>query len=67
MLPVDRLCRTIQHLPCDRPPVIPQIFAHAAKVAGRDVDAYLGSPDTASASWRLGGITASTPSSRSST
>ena len=62
MLPVDRLCRTIQHLPCDRPPVIPQIFAHAAKVAGRDVDAYLASPEVAAqcqlAAWRHYGLDA---------
>ena len=43
MLPIERLRRTILRQPCDYPPVIPQIFAHAAKVAGRSVDDYLGS------------------------
>lgn len=62
MLPVERLCRTINHLPCDRPSVIPQIFAHAAMVAGLKVDDYLGSPETAArcqlAAWRHYGLDA---------
>lgn len=48
MLAIERLRRTLQRQPCDRPPIIPQIFAHAAKVVGRSVDDYLASAATAS-------------------
>lgn len=43
MRAVERVRRTLAFQPCDRPPVIAQIFAHAAPVAGRSVDAYLSS------------------------
>jgi uroporphyrinogen decarboxylase len=60
MLPLERICRTIRRQPCDRPPVVPQIFAHAAKVAGKGVDDYLGSGATAAqcqlAAWRHYGL-----------
>jgi uroporphyrinogen decarboxylase len=60
MLAVERLVRTIGRQSCDRPPVIPQIFAHAAKVAGRSVDDYLASSATAAecqlAAWRHYGL-----------
>ena len=62
MLAIERLRRTILRQPCDRPPVVPQIFAHAAKVAGRSVDDYLASAATASecqlAAWRYYGLDA---------
>ncbi len=62
MLPIERLRRTIAHQSCDRPPVIPQIFAHAANVAGRSVDEYLASSATAAecqlAAWRHYGLDA---------
>lgn len=62
MLPVDRLCRTIKRIPCDRPPVVPQIFAHAASIAGLGIDDYLGSAATAArcqlAAWRHYGLDA---------
>jgi uroporphyrinogen decarboxylase len=62
MLAIERLQRTILRQSCDRPPVIPQIFAHAAKVAGRSVDDYLASAATAAecqlAAWRHYGLDA---------
>jgi uroporphyrinogen decarboxylase len=62
MLAVERLLRTIERQPCDRPPVVPQIFAHAAKIAGRSVDEYLASSTTAAecqlAAWRHYGLEA---------
>jgi uroporphyrinogen decarboxylase len=62
MQAIERLRRTIRHQSCDRPPVVPQIFAHAAKVAGRSVDEYLASSDTAAecqlAAWRHYGLDA---------
>ena len=35
--------------PCDRPPVIPQVFAHAAVATGRTVDEYVSSGSAAAA------------------
>ena len=62
MLAVERLLHTIGRKSCDRPPVIPQIFAHAAKVAGRSVDDYLSSSAFAAecqvAAWRHYGLDA---------
>lgn len=62
MLAIERLRRTIGCQPCDRPPVVPQIFAHAARVAGRSVDDYLASPTIAAecqlAAWRHYGLEA---------
>ena len=62
MLAIERLRRTILRLPCDRPPVVPQIFAHAAKVAGRSMDDYLESAEIAAqcqlAAWRHYGLEA---------
>ncbi|MGE5506331.1 MAG: uroporphyrinogen decarboxylase family protein [Actinomycetota bacterium] len=59
MQPIDRLCRTIRRQPCDRPPVVPQIFAHAAKAAGLTLDDYVASSATAArcqaAAWRAYG------------
>jgi uroporphyrinogen decarboxylase len=40
---VERIRRTLAFQPCDRAPVIAQIFAHAAVVSGRGVNAYLSS------------------------
>lgn len=40
---VARVRRTIAFQACDRPPVIAQVFAHAALACGRSVDAYLAS------------------------
>jgi uroporphyrinogen decarboxylase len=39
----ERIRRTIAFEPCDRPPVIAQVFAHAAIACGRSVDAYVAS------------------------
>jgi len=62
MLAIERLRQTILRQPCDRPPVVPQIFAHAAKVAGRSVDEYLSSGAVAAecqlAAWRHYGLDA---------
>jgi uroporphyrinogen decarboxylase len=46
---VERIRRTIAFQPCDRPPVIAQVFAHAAPACGRSVDAYLSSGAVAAA------------------
>jgi uroporphyrinogen decarboxylase len=40
---VERIRRTVAFEPCDRPPVIAQLFGHAALVSGRTLDAYLSS------------------------
>jgi uroporphyrinogen decarboxylase len=40
---VERIRRTVAFQRCDRPPVIAQLFAHAATVSGRSVEAYLSS------------------------
>jgi uroporphyrinogen decarboxylase len=40
---VERIRRTLAFQACDRPPVVPQVFAHAALACGRTVDAYLSS------------------------
>jgi uroporphyrinogen decarboxylase len=40
---VERIRRTVAFAPCDRPPVIAQVFAHAALACGRTVDAYVSS------------------------
>jgi uroporphyrinogen decarboxylase len=43
MRAVERIRSTLAFEPCDRVPVIAQIFAHAAVVCGRSVEAYLSS------------------------
>jgi uroporphyrinogen decarboxylase len=40
---VERVRRTLAFRPCDRPPVIAQTFAHAARVSGQSVDRYVSS------------------------
>jgi uroporphyrinogen decarboxylase len=40
---VERIERTLRFERCDRPPVIAQLFGHAALVSGRTLDAYLSS------------------------
>jgi len=49
---LERIRRAIAFQPCDRPPVIAQVFAHAALACGRTVDAYLSS-GTVAASCQL--------------
>jgi len=46
---VERVRRTMAFMPCDRPPVIAQVFAHAALACGRSVDEYLSSGAVAAA------------------
>jgi uroporphyrinogen decarboxylase len=43
MRALERVRRTVAFQPCDRPPVIAQVFAHAAVACGRRVDEYLSS------------------------
>jgi uroporphyrinogen decarboxylase len=45
----QRIGRTLAFEPCDRAPVIAQVFAHAALASGRSVDAYLSSAAVAAA------------------
>jgi len=40
---VERIRRTVAFERCDRPPVVAQVFAHAAVASGRTVDDYLSS------------------------
>jgi uroporphyrinogen decarboxylase len=40
---LERVRRTIAFQPCDRPPVIAQVFAHAAVASGRRVGEYVSS------------------------
>src|SRR6266545_23567 len=49
MTGVERVRRTIARQRCDRPPVIAQVFAHAAIACGRSVDAYVSSGALAAA------------------
>jgi uroporphyrinogen decarboxylase len=44
---LDRIRRTVAFEPCDRPPVIAQVFAHTARACGRSVDEYLSSATVA--------------------
>jgi uroporphyrinogen decarboxylase len=46
---VERIRRTIAFQPCDRPPVIPQVFGWAALACGRSLDDYLSSGAVAAA------------------
>jgi len=46
---VERVLRTVNFQPCDRPPVIPQVFAHAATATGRTLEQYLSSGKLAAA------------------
>ena len=46
---VERIRRTVAREPCDRPPVIAQVFAHTAVACGRSVEDYLGSGSVAAA------------------
>jgi uroporphyrinogen decarboxylase len=46
---VERVRRTIAFERCDRPPVIAQVFAHAALAAGKSLDAYVASGAVAAA------------------
>jgi uroporphyrinogen decarboxylase len=46
---LERIRRTLAFQPCDRPPVIAQVFAHAALACGRSVDDYLSSGAVAAA------------------
>lgn len=46
---VERVRRAVAFEPCDRPPVIAQVFAHAAAACGRSVDEYLSSEAVAAA------------------
>ncbi len=46
---VERIRRTIAFERCDRPPVIAQVFAHAALACGKTVDAYVSSAAVAAA------------------
>src|SRR6266568_9362251 len=46
---VARIRRTMAFQACDRPPVIAQVFAHAALACGRSVDAYVASGVVAAA------------------
>lgn len=46
---VERIGRTIHFQPCDRPPVVAQVFAHAAVVCGRTVGEYVSSGSRAAA------------------
>ena len=48
MRAVERIARTLRFEPCDRAPVIAQLFGHAALVAGRTLDAYVSSAAAAS-------------------
>jgi uroporphyrinogen decarboxylase len=43
MRAVERIRRTVRFEPCDRAPVIAQLFGHAALACGRSLDAYLSS------------------------
>jgi uroporphyrinogen decarboxylase len=43
MRAVERIRRTVRFEPCDRVPVIAQLFGHAALVCGRSLDAYVSS------------------------
>ena len=49
MTGLERIRRTIARERCDRPPVIAQVFAHAAVACGRSVDEYLSSGVVAAA------------------
>jgi uroporphyrinogen decarboxylase len=49
MMTVERIRRTIALQRSDRPPVIAQVFAHAAVACGRSVDAYVSSGALAAA------------------
>ena len=49
MLSVERIRRTIAFEVCDRPPVVAQVFGHAALASGRSLDAYLASGAVAAA------------------
>jgi uroporphyrinogen decarboxylase len=40
---VERIRRTVAFQACDRPPVIAQVFAHAALACGQSLDAYVAS------------------------
>jgi uroporphyrinogen decarboxylase len=40
---LERIRRTLRAEPCDRAPVVAQLFGHAARVAGRTLDDYLSS------------------------
>jgi len=46
---LERIRRTVAREPCDRPPVIAQVFAHAARACGRSVQDYLSSASVAAA------------------
>jgi uroporphyrinogen decarboxylase len=46
---LERIRRTVAFEPCDRPPVIAQVFAHAALARGRSIEAYLSSGAVAAA------------------
>jgi uroporphyrinogen decarboxylase len=46
---LERIRRAVAFRPCDRPPVIAQVFAHAAIASGRSVEAYLSSGEVAAA------------------
>jgi len=46
---LERIRRTAALERCDRPPVIAQLFAHAAVACGRSMEEYLGSGATAAA------------------
>jgi uroporphyrinogen decarboxylase len=46
---LERIRRTLAFLPCDHPPVIAQVFAHAALARGRSVGDYLSSVAVAAA------------------
>jgi uroporphyrinogen decarboxylase len=43
MRAVERIRRTVRFEPCDRVPVIAQLFGHTALASGRSLDAYLSS------------------------
>src|SRR5690242_18854981 len=46
---VERIRRTMAFNACDGPPVVAQVFAHAALAGGRDLDAYVSSGAVAAA------------------
>jgi len=46
---LERVRRTLAFQPCDRPPVIAQVFAHAALASGRSLEDYVSSGSVAAA------------------